>query len=78
MLIQLVDGVQQDTPAVKFTYAARVRVPAQLTALMSAVPVGEPQQRGDTKEFSFEQKVRLSRRRGHHRNHHQLQGRPML
>lgn len=47
----------QDTPAVKSTYTARVRVPAPLTALMSAVPVGKPHSSGDTTKFAFEQKA---------------------
>eukprot|EP00877_Chromochloris_zofingiensis_P004503 jgi/Chrzof1/14053/Cz08g22210.t1 len=33
----------QDTPAVKSTYTAAVRVPAELTALMSAVPIDDKQ-----------------------------------
>lgn len=33
---------QQDTPAVKSSYSAAVRVPAGLTALMSAVPSDGP------------------------------------
>lgn len=48
---------QKDTPAVKSTYSALVRVPAPLVALMSAVPVGEPQQQGGVTMFAFEQKV---------------------
>lgn len=32
----------QDTPAVKSSYSAAVRVPAALTALMSAVPADSP------------------------------------
>jgi leukotriene-A4 hydrolase len=32
----------QDTPAVKSSYSAAVRVPAALTALMSAVPTDDP------------------------------------
>lgn len=32
----------QDTPGAKMTYTAAVRVPADLTALMSAVPLEEP------------------------------------
>ena len=34
----------QDTPGAKFTYTAAVRVPAELTALMSAVPEEEAAQ----------------------------------
>jgi len=40
----------QDTPSVKITYSARVRVPAGLTALMSAEPVSQRAREG---EFSF-------------------------
>lgn len=47
----------QDTPGAKLTYAARVRVPAAMTALMSAVPTGEAAGTGATKLCSFEQKV---------------------
>lgn len=35
-------GALQDTPAVKSSYSAAVRVPAALTALMSAVPADSP------------------------------------
>ncbi|KAL6769065.1 LTA4 [Auxenochlorella protothecoides x Auxenochlorella symbiontica] len=52
----------QDTPGAKLTYAARVRVPEVMTALMSAVPVDEAgrtgQESGDgTRMFSFAQQV---------------------
>ena len=52
----------QDTPGVKFTYTATLTVPAELTALMGAVPKGEikdgklmGQSVGDKVAFSFEQ-----------------------
>lgn len=48
----------QDTPSVKSTYEAGVRVPKPLTALMSAVPVGEPVTDGDNTVFTFKQEVR--------------------
>lgn len=51
-------GGLQDTPSVKSTYEAGVRVPKPLTALMSAVPVGEPVTDGDNTVFSFKQEVR--------------------
>ena len=48
----------QDTPSVKSTYSAVVRVPEQLTALMSAVPdegfTGGSEKPG-TKTFKFDQ-----------------------
>jgi leukotriene-A4 hydrolase len=50
----------QDTPAAKLTYGARVTVPAPLTALMSAIPVGEGQPVGATggkTTFAFKQEV---------------------
>ena len=40
----------QDSPGIRFTYEARVRVPAHLLALMSAV---NPQQRNDTGAYHF-------------------------
>lgn len=55
-----------DTPGVKFTYDARVTVPAGLTAVMSAVAVEEEEEEeggGDTTTtttFSFRQTVPLS------------------
>jgi hypothetical protein len=36
----------QDTPAAKMSYSASVRVPAQLRALMSAVPLEGEQPQG--------------------------------
>lgn len=33
----------QDTPSVKMTYTAAVRVPQELTALMSAIPLPTPE-----------------------------------
>jgi len=48
----------QDTPAAKITYGARVTVPAPLTALMSAIPVGEGEAAdGDKTAFTFAQAV---------------------
>lgn len=53
-----------DTPGVKFTYDARVTVPAGLTAVMSAVAVEEEEKEGGNKKnittFSFTQTVPLS------------------
>lgn len=43
----------------KSTYSAEVRVPGPLTALMSAVAVGDPTNNGDGTVFKFEQKVPL-------------------
>jgi leukotriene-A4 hydrolase len=47
----------QDTPAVKITYKAAVTVPAALTALMSALALGEPSldAAAHTRTFRFEQ-----------------------
>ncbi|KAK9817160.1 hypothetical protein WJX72_010543 [[Myrmecia] bisecta] len=50
----------QDTPAVKFTYTARVTVPSGLTALMSALPAEEaPSSNGEagTRTFAFKQPI---------------------
>lgn len=54
----------QDSPGVKFTYRAVLRVPPELTALMGAIPVGEivggkltGEPSGDKVAFSFEQPV---------------------
>ena len=56
----------QDSPGVKFTYRAVLRVPQELTALMGAIPVGEikdgkliglPVPAADKVAFSFEQPV---------------------
>ena len=41
----------------KSSYEAEVRVPAALTALMSAVPVGKPSRDGPASVYRFEQKV---------------------
>ena len=48
----------QDCPAAKMTYAAKIQTPNPLTALMSAVPVGDPEElpKG-IRTFSFEQTV---------------------
>lgn len=43
----------QDSPGVRQTWEARVRVPAPLTAVMSAPRVAEPVTEGDTRVFSF-------------------------
>eukprot|EP01006_Ploeotia_vitrea_P029695 TRINITY_DN62186_c0_g1_i1.p1 TRINITY_DN62186_c0_g1~~TRINITY_DN62186_c0_g1_i1.p1 ORF type:complete len:616 (+),score=88.05 TRINITY_DN62186_c0_g1_i1:35-1882(+) len=47
----------QDTPGVKITYSAKVTVPKDLTALMSAIGQGEPKVEGDFKVCAFEQPV---------------------
>lgn len=44
----------QDTPGVKMTYNASVKVPDGMTALMSAVPAGKTQD-----VFAFEQKIAI-------------------
>lgn len=45
----------QDTPFVKAKYTATVTVPKDLQALMSAVPVGEPEVKGAFKLYQFDQ-----------------------
>jgi leukotriene-A4 hydrolase len=47
----------QDTPAIKVSYKAAVTVPAELTALMSALAIGEPSTdaAAGTRTFRFEQ-----------------------
>ena len=48
----------QDTPGAKMTYSAKVTAPNPLTALMSAIPIGEPADAGDGKSsFEFKQDV---------------------
>ena len=48
----------QDTPGAKMTYSAKVTAPDPLTALISAIPLGEPADVGDGKRcFEFEQRV---------------------
>ena len=52
------EGALQDTPSVKGTYSAAVTVQKPLTALMSAIDVGqEPSPAGDAITFCFEQRV---------------------
>jgi leukotriene-A4 hydrolase len=50
----------QDAPSVKTTYSAAITVPEALTAVMSAVPVGEPTSQGGKRTFFFEQKIPTS------------------
>jgi len=50
----------QDAPSVKATYEASVTVPAQLTAVMSALEAKEPTTHGDRKTFFFTQPVPIS------------------
>ncbi|VDN04017.1 unnamed protein product [Thelazia callipaeda] len=46
-----------DTPSVKQTYDAMVTVPSDLVCLMSAISVGEPENLGEFKKYSFKQSV---------------------
>ncbi|KAJ2720355.1 Leucyl aminopeptidase yscIV [Coemansia sp. Benny D115] len=48
----------QDSPSVKISYTADVRVPKPLTALMSAISSGSRDE-GDAVVFSFEQKITI-------------------
>ena len=48
----------QDTPAVKSTFEACLRVPTGFKAVMSGVPVDEPKViSAETKQFSFRQEI---------------------
>src|SRR5690606_26989900 len=46
----------QDSPGVRITYDATVRVPAALRAVMSAASVGEPASEGAERVYRFEMK----------------------
>ncbi|KAJ1964415.1 Leucyl aminopeptidase yscIV [Dipsacomyces acuminosporus] len=48
----------QDSPSVKISYSADIRVPKPLTALMSAISTGSRDE-GDSTVFSFEQKTTI-------------------
>ncbi|EFO24658.2 leukotriene A4 hydrolase [Loa loa] len=48
-----------DTPSVKQTYDAMVAVPSDLMCLMSAVAIGQPQEVGKLKKYSFKQSIRI-------------------
>uniref|UniRef100_A0A158Q6S5 Leuk-A4-hydro_C domain-containing protein n=1 Tax=Elaeophora elaphi TaxID=1147741 RepID=A0A158Q6S5_9BILA len=48
-----------DTPSVKQSYDAVVAVPSDLVCLMSAVAVGEPEEVGKLKKYSFKQSIRI-------------------
>uniref|UniRef100_A0A915PXM7 Peptidase M1 leukotriene A4 hydrolase/aminopeptidase C-terminal domain-containing protein n=1 Tax=Setaria digitata TaxID=48799 RepID=A0A915PXM7_9BILA len=48
-----------DTPSVKQTYDAVVTVPNDLICLMSATAVGEPEETGEVKKYSFKQSIRI-------------------
>ncbi|KAJ1785930.1 Leucyl aminopeptidase yscIV, partial [Coemansia sp. RSA 2399] len=48
----------QDSPSVKISYSASIRVPKPLTALMSAISTGSVDD-GDFTVFSFEQKTTI-------------------
>ncbi|KAJ2823703.1 Leucyl aminopeptidase yscIV [Coemansia erecta] len=48
----------QDSPSVKISYSASVRVPKPLTALMSAIATGSSDE-GDSIVYSFEQKTTI-------------------
>ncbi|VDK82515.1 unnamed protein product [Litomosoides sigmodontis] len=48
-----------DTPSVKQSYDALVAVPSALVCLMSAVAVGEPEEIGNLKKYSFKQSIRI-------------------
>ncbi|KAJ1725387.1 Leucyl aminopeptidase yscIV [Coemansia erecta] len=48
----------QDSPSVKISYSADVRVPKPLTALMSAIATSQRDE-GDATVFSFEQKITI-------------------
>ncbi|KAJ2341513.1 Aminopeptidase rnpepl1, partial [Coemansia sp. RSA 2618] len=48
----------QDSPSVKISYSASVRVPKPLTALMSAIATGSSDE-GDSIVFSFEQQITI-------------------
>ena len=43
----------QDSPGVRQTWEAKIRVPAALTAVMSAPKAGEPVTRGESRTFSY-------------------------
>ena len=43
----------QDSPGIRQTWEARIRVPAPLTAVMSAPTAGEPVTEGDSRIFSY-------------------------
>jgi leukotriene-A4 hydrolase len=50
----------QDTPQIKITYSANVRVPGQLTALMSAIGTdSDTTSDKEFKTFKFEQKISI-------------------
>ncbi|KAL3998959.1 Peptidase M1 family protein [Acanthocheilonema viteae] len=48
-----------DTPSVKQSYDAVVAVPSDLVCLMSAVTIGDPEEVGKLKKYSFKQSIRI-------------------